>query len=149
MCPAEICGFGFIDNNVDSSTGTIKLKAFFTNGTKRLWPGQFASVRIMFPSLKDAVTVPSQAVQTGQKGEYVFVVKEDMTVDIRPVKTGARAEGAVVILAGLAAGEQIVTDGQIRLGPGAKIEIRKSGQTDPAKTPGMKNNSGAKAKAGL
>lgn len=138
----------FIDNAVDSSTGTIKLKATFQNSGKRLWPGQFASVRMIFPAIRDAVTIPSQAVQTGQKGEYVYVVMTDMTVDMRPVKTGARAEGAVVILAGLKAGEQVVTDGHVRLGPGAKIETRTPGQPAGRTGPGMQNSSSAKARAG-
>lgn len=135
----------FIDNAVDSSTGTIKLKASFTNSSRKLWPGQFAAVRMILPPVRDAVTVPSQAVQTGQKGEYIFVVKEDMTVDMRPVKTGARADGSVVITEGLVSGEQVVTDGHIRLGPGAKIETRK---TEPPKLPRLQNNSTLKSGAG-
>lgn len=135
----------FIDNSVDSATGTIKLKASFANSSRKLWPGQFASVRMILPPVRDAVTVPSQAVQTGQKGEYLYVVKDDMTVDLRQVKTGSRGDGAVVIVEGLKTGEQVVTDGHIRLGPGAKIELKKP---EPPKAPGLQNNSTAKARAG-
>lgn len=138
----------FIDNAVDTTTGTIKLKATFQNATRRLWPGQFASIRVLFPSIRDAVTVPIQAVQTGQKGEYVYLVRNDMTVELKEVRTGAKSGGAVVIVDGLKSGEQVVTDGHMRLGPGAKVEIKKPGQSVKGNSPAMKNNSSVKAKAG-
>ena len=113
----------FIDNTVDTSTGTIKLKAIFDNRGSALWPGQFVNVQITLAAIRDAVVIPSQAVQTGQQGQFVFVVKED-SAELRPVKTGITHEDMIVIENGLAPGEQVVTDGQILLMPGAKVEIK-------------------------
>jgi multidrug efflux system membrane fusion protein len=115
----------FIDNTVDSATGTIKLKATFDNREHALWPGQFVTVRITMATILDAVLVPTQAVQTGQQGQFVFVVKED-TAELRPVNAGITHEDMTVIENGLAPGEQVVTDGQILLMPGAKVEIKNS-----------------------
>ena len=114
----------FIDNTVDAATGTIKLKATFDNRERALWPGQFVTVRITMATIRDAVLVPTQAVQTGQQGQFVFVVKED-TAELRPVNAGITHEDMIVIENGLAPGEQVVTDGQILLMPGAKVEIKK------------------------
>jgi len=114
----------FVDNTVDTSTGTIKLKGTFENKGKRLWPGQFINVVLTLTTQLDAIVVPSQAVQTGQQGLYVFVVKSDLTVESRPVVTGRNLDGEVVIEKGLEPGEQVVTDGQLRLVPGAKVEIK-------------------------
>jgi len=138
----------FIDNAVDSATGTIKLKATFQNKDSKLWPGQFASVRLVFPPMKDAVAVPSQSVQIGQKGEYIYVVKDDMTVEMRVVRSGVKSGGFTVILDGVKPGEQVVSDGHLRLGPGTKVEIRKPGQQEPPGKPGMQNSSSAKARSG-
>lgn len=114
----------FLDNAVNASTGTILLKATFTNADKRLWPGQFVSVVLNLATEMDAIVAPSQAVQTGQSGQFVFVVKDDLTVESRPV-TVARVSGPLAVIAkGLAAGERVVTDGQLRLSPGTKIEIK-------------------------
>ena len=114
----------FIDNAVDVTTGTITLKATFENRDLVLWPGQFLNVRLTLTTEKGVVAVPSQAVQTGQAGAYVYVVKDDMTAEMRPVKV-ARAYGEdSVIASGLKAGERVVTDGQLRLYPGAKVEIK-------------------------
>jgi len=120
----------FVDNAVDSTTGTIRLKATFENADKRLWPGQFVKVTVTTGVEENALVVPSQAVQTGQDGPYVYVVKDDMTVEPRPVKPGPSAEGVVVIAKGLAAGERIVTDGQLRLSPGARVEIKAEIKTE-------------------
>ncbi|HEX7528976.1 MAG TPA: efflux RND transporter periplasmic adaptor subunit [Thermoanaerobaculia bacterium] len=114
----------FVDNAVDSTTGTIRLKATFDNAEKRLWPGQFVKVTLTTGVEANALVVPSQAVQTGQDGPYVYVVKEDLTVEPRPVKPGPGIEGVVVITKGLSAGERVVTDGQLRLSPGAKVELK-------------------------
>jgi multidrug efflux system membrane fusion protein len=122
----------FLNNTVDTSTGTIRLKGTFPNDDRRLWPGQFVDVILNLASLPDAVLVPSQAVQTGQEGKYVFVVKEDRTVETRPVETGLILEKEIVIEKGLSAGEVVVTDGQLRLSPGAKVEIRESISPDAA-----------------
>lgn len=114
----------FIDNAVDTTTGTIKLKALFENRTDALWPGQFVTVSLRLYEGKDALTVPSRAVQTGPNGQYVFVVKSDMSVQVRPV-TVQRSEGDLAVIAtGLAKGEQVVTQGQLRLTPGAKVVVK-------------------------
>lgn len=114
----------FIDNAVDTSTGTIHLKATFDNNNKRLWPGTFVTVVVNLALQPRAVVVPSQAVMTGQKGQYVFVIKENSTVEIKPVTTGTATGAETVIASGLAAGEQVVTDGQMRLVAGSKVSIK-------------------------
>ncbi|MGB7541911.1 MAG: efflux RND transporter periplasmic adaptor subunit [Burkholderiales bacterium] len=116
----------FIDNTVDATTGTIKLRAQFTNKDNALWPGQFVNVKVNLYEQKDAIVVPAQAVQTGPDGQYVFVVKSDMTTEVRKV-TVERAEGDNVIIAkGLQNGEQVITRGQLRLAPGVKVSADKS-----------------------
>ena len=114
----------FVDNAIDPTTGTVRLKASFPNTEKRLWPGQFANVTLTLTVDPNAIVVPSQAVQTGAQGPYVFVVKPDSTVENRRVVV-ARTQGSdSVIASGLQAGEQVVTDGQPRLSPGVKVEVR-------------------------
>ena len=111
----------FIDSTVDPATGTILLKASFPNADARLWPGMFVSATLTLRTDPAALVVPTEAVQTGQKGLYVFVVRDDATVEVRPV-TVARALGAETVLAdGVAAGERVVVDGQLRLAPGARV----------------------------
>lgn len=118
----------FIDNTVDTTTGTIKLKAVFENREDALWPGQFVTVSLKLFEDKNALTVPSRAVQTGPNGQYVFVVKGDMSVEVRPV-TVQRSEGDLAVVAtGLSKGEQVVTQGQLRLIPGAKVVIKGEGR---------------------
>jgi membrane fusion protein, multidrug efflux system len=121
-------GLAFVDNAVDRSTGTIKLKAEFTNQERRLWPGQFVNVALTLATQGDAVVIPSEAVQVGQEGQHVFVVKEDKRVEVRPVTIGQTNEGEAIIAKGLAAGEQVVREGQFLLGPGSRIEVK-----DPSK----------------
>jgi len=118
----------FVDNAVDRATGTIRLKAVFTNNERRLWPGQFINVALTLETQSNAVVVPSEAVQVGQEGQHVFVVKPDKRVEVRPVTIGSTAEGEAVIAKGLAAGEQVVREGQFLLGPESRIEIK-----DPTK----------------
>jgi multidrug efflux system membrane fusion protein len=114
----------FVDNAVDPSTGTIKLRARFRNRENTLWPGQFVNVRIKLYDQNDALVVPSRSVQTGPDGQYVFVVKPDMTTELRKI-TVERTEGDSAIIAkGLEKGEQVVTQGQLRLGPGAKVAVK-------------------------
>lgn len=114
----------FLDNTVDTATGTIKLKGSFENGRKSLWPGQFVNLSITLSVRRNAVVVPSQALQTGQQGQYVFVVKPDATAELRPVATGPVHQGQTVIEKGLQPGEQVVIDGQVRVIPGSKVEIK-------------------------
>lgn len=123
----------FVDNGVDPTTDTIKLKAMFTNDDHRLWPGQFARVVMRLATLSNAVVVPTEAVQTGQDGQYVFLVKPDQTVDLRPITTGTRVKEEMVVTKGISAGDTIVTEGQLRLEPGSRITTREGG---PAGGPG-------------
>jgi multidrug efflux system membrane fusion protein len=116
----------FIDNAVDSNTGTIRLKGTFANREKKLWPGQFVNVVLTLTTEPNAIVVPSQAIQTGQEGQYVFVVKQDLTVESRPVVAGRSVKNETVVQKGLHADEKVVTDGQLRLYPGAKVEIKTS-----------------------
>jgi membrane fusion protein, multidrug efflux system len=116
----------FIDNTVDNTTGTILLKGTFSNKYRRLWPGQFVNVRLVLTTQPHAIVVPAQAVQTGQQGQYVFVIKPDLTVEARPVVVNRTVSNDAIIDKGLKAGEQVVTDGQLQLVPGAKVEIKGS-----------------------
>ena len=113
----------FINNTVDPNTGTIQLKATFPNTDDVLWPGQFVDVSLTLTA-ENAVVVPAQAVQAGQQGPFVFVVKPDMTVESRRVKVGRRLPRELVIDEGLTPGERVVIDGQLRLVPGARVEIK-------------------------
>ena len=124
----------FINNAVDSTTGTIELKGSFQNSDNRLWPGQFVNVVLKLTSQPEAVVVPSQAVQTGQSGFYAFVVKPDLTAELRPVVPGDTVGTETVIENGLSPGERVVTDGQLRLYPGAKIEVKTAPQGNTEKS---------------
>ena len=112
----------FVDNSVDPMTGTIQLKATFPNRRSTLWPGQFVQLALQLSQLTNAVVVPSQAVQIGQAGQFVFVVKADKTVEQRAVKTSVAVNGQTAIASGLRVGETVVTDGQLRLAPGTAVE---------------------------
>ena len=114
----------FVDNAIDVSTGTIQLKATFANEQRTLWPGQFLDVVLALAAQPNALLVPSEAVQNGQRGAYVYVVKSDSTVESRTVQMGRTVAGSVVIEKGLAEGETVVTDGQLRLSPGAKVRAK-------------------------
>jgi multidrug efflux system membrane fusion protein len=114
----------FVNNTVDPSTGTIQLKATFENDENALWPGQFVNVALTLTRQTGAILVPSQAVQSGQKGQYVFVVKADQTVEARPVVPGAIDGRHVVITSGLQPGERVVTDGHLRLAPGTRVDVK-------------------------
>jgi multidrug efflux system membrane fusion protein len=116
----------FLDNKVNSQTGTVLLKGSFANTERRLWPGQFATVVLTLTTQPNAIVIPAAAIQVGQQGQFVFVVKPDMTVESRPVVTGMNIGDGVVIDKGLAAGEQVVTEGQLRLVPGAKVQVADS-----------------------
>jgi len=126
----------FINNTVDESTGTILLKATFPNENSALWPGQFVNVALTLSDLTNAVVVPSPAVQTGQNGEYIYVVKADKTVEEQPVTIGITYHGETVVEKGLKADEMVVTDGQLRLAPGAKanVETNEEGRVQNAET---------------
>jgi membrane fusion protein, multidrug efflux system len=125
---AETGYLTFVDNNVDNTTGTIKLKGTFPNGDHRLWPGQFSTVSLRLAEEEKAIVVPSQAVQTGASGDFIFVVKSDDTVESRPVKVARQIAGESVISNGIAAGDTVVTDGQLRLIPGIKVQVKANSQ---------------------
>jgi membrane fusion protein, multidrug efflux system len=113
----------FVDNAVDPSTGTIKLRAQFDNGDAALWPGQFVNVSVRLYLQDGAIIIPSQAIQTGPDGQYVYVVGEDLVAQLRPV-TVQRTDGEQAVIAkGLAKGERVVTRGQLRLGPRTRVQI--------------------------
>jgi multidrug efflux system membrane fusion protein len=114
----------FVDNAVNSTTGTILLKATFDNKDEALWPGSFAMATLTLGQLRDATVAPSQAVQRGQQGQYVFVVKQDGTVESRQVTVSLQDERQAVIEKGLVPGEVVVTDGQLRLAPGARVQVK-------------------------
>ena len=117
----------FVDNAVDTTTGTIKLKGAFPNQSRRLWPGQFVDVFLTLSTRPNAVLVPSEAVQAGQAGQYVFVVKADNTAESRNVVAGVSHRGQTVIERGLQPGERVITDGQLRVVPGGKVIIKGAG----------------------
>ncbi len=114
----------FVDNTVDITTGTIKLKGTFPNSDHKLWPGQFVRVTLRLTTQQNAVVVPNQAIQTGQTGAFIYVVKQDKTVETRPVVTGARVGQDMVVNEGLNVGETVVIEGQLRLAPGSKVVVR-------------------------
>jgi multidrug efflux system membrane fusion protein len=113
----------FIDNTVDSATGTIKLKASFPNTDHAFWPGQFINVVMTLRTVDHATVVPSEAIQSGQKGQFAFVVKPDQTVETRQVTVGQTIDNQIVVQTGISPGETVVTDGQLRLFPGAHIRV--------------------------
>jgi multidrug efflux system membrane fusion protein len=114
----------FVDNTVDTTTGTIKLKGTFPNHDHKLWPGQFVRVTLRLTTQHNAIVVPNEAVQTGQNGSFIYVVKQDRTVESRPITVGARVDQDMVIESGLEPGETVVTQGQLRLAPGSRIVVR-------------------------
>ena len=122
--PVESGELSFIDNSVDAKTGTINLKGEFANTDGRLWPGEFVNTTLVLRDHPGAILVPSQAVQTGQQGSFVFVVQPDMKAAIRPVVIGESIDNQTVVTSGLKPGETVVTDGQLRLIPGATVTIK-------------------------
>lgn len=120
----------FIDNLVDSTTGTIKLKATFPNADHALWPGQFLNVVMTLRTIDHATVVPSEAIQSGQKGQFAFVVKPDQTVEARLVTVGQTIDNDIVVETGISPGETVVTDGQLRLFPGAHIRVVPAAKAD-------------------
>ena len=136
----------FIDNTVDPTTGTIRLKASFDNASKQLWPGQFVNLSLILGMKNNAVVIPSQAIQTGQNGQFVFVVKPDATADIRQVVSGPVSQEITVIEKGLQPGEQVVIDGQMRVIPGGKVEIKQPEKQGSPSPPAKSAQSGTAAK---
>lgn len=118
----------FVDNKVDRQTGTILLKGTFANREKRLWPGQFVNAVLRLSEQKNAIVVPTEAVQTGQEGQYVFVVRPNQTAEMRPIVVERELARETVVRQGLEVGETVVTDGQMRLVPDAPVRIKGGGE---------------------
>lgn len=135
----------FMDNTVDVSTGTLKLKGAFPNPKQRLWPGQFATVNLTLAA-PEVLTVASSALQTSQSGQHVFVIKEDKTAELRPITVERLAGPLAVIAKGLTEGETVVTDGQLRVIPGRPVELKTPGATGGAKSGKGPKVGGDKAK---
>ncbi len=114
----------FLDNAVDRSTGTIVLKAKFDNADRRLWPGEFVNVALTLGTEPNAIVIPSRAIQTGQKGQFVYVVDKDRSVENRPVSVARTVADDSIIRSGLVAGEEVVTDGQLRLTPKSRVTVK-------------------------
>lgn len=129
----------FIDNSVDTSTGTIRLKGTFRNASHTLWPGQFVNVVLQLTTRRGAVVVPNQAVQTGQDGTFIYVVDENNKVQMRPIKVGPRVDLDLVIDEGIKAGDTVVTDGQLRLKPGDTVQVGGGRETGEDKGKAGKN----------
>jgi multidrug efflux system membrane fusion protein len=125
----------FVDNAIDPATGTVRLKATFPNAEKRLWPGQFVTATVTLTVDPDAIVVPSQAVQTGPQGQYVFVVKADSTVETRRVVVKRTQGSDSVLTSGVKAGEAVVIDGQPRLQQGTKVEVKGAGRAGGGERP--------------
>jgi len=117
-----------IDNAIDQPTGTIRLKATYDNGDERLWPGEFVNVRLVLNTRKNVPTVPAPTVQDGPTGQYAYVIKDDDTVERRPVEVAVVQDGIAVITKGLSAGERVVVDGQYRLTQGARVRLTSPNQ---------------------
>lgn len=124
----------FLDNAVQDGMGTVRLRATLPNKDRHFWPGQFVNVRLVLTTKKDAVLVPSAAVQVGQQGQYVYVVGADSTAELRPVVTGQRQGDEVVIESGLKPGETIITLGGMTVMPGGKVQVAQAPATEPAAT---------------
>jgi multidrug efflux system membrane fusion protein len=138
----------FFDNTVDPTTDTIKLKATFANRDVRLWPGQFTRVTLRIATLSNATVIPSQAVQTGQDGQFVFVVTPESTVEQRPITVLQRMGEEVVVGKGLTPGDTIVTEGQLRLEQGTRVQIQTPDGKDAGPADSGTNGRGRGGRAG-
>jgi multidrug efflux system membrane fusion protein len=132
-----------VDNEIDPTTGTVKLKATFPNEDLKLWPGKFVNARLILTTRKDATVIPSSVVQRGPQGTYAYLIKSDKTVEMRPIKVGQTEGNLALVDEGLEPGEQVVVDGQYKLQPGAHVELttpQPSKQARPAQArqPGQK-----------
>jgi multidrug efflux system membrane fusion protein len=133
-----------IDNEIDQTTGTVRLKAVFDNKDRALWPNQFVNARLLLDTQKDALVIPAAAIQNGSQGTFVYVVKQDQSVEVRPVTVGVTEGNIASIANGLAAGEKVVTDGQDRLQAGVTVDAH----TDARPAPAGAANGGEQAAGG-
>jgi multidrug efflux system membrane fusion protein len=120
-----------VDNLIDQTTGTIRLKATFPNKDNRLWPGEFVNARLLASVRRGAVTIPSAAVQRGPAGVFAYVVKLDSTLEMRPLQIGEESGAVTVVEKGLAEGERVTTNNQYRLQPGVRIQVVQAGASKP------------------
>jgi multidrug efflux system membrane fusion protein len=138
-----------VDNQVDASTGTVKLKAEFPNANLQLWPGQFVNIRLLIDTLKQVVVIPTGAVQRGPNGTFVYVVKDDNTVAMRPITVAKQDESQTVVSTGVTPPERVVTTGFVRLTDGAKVVLSNGdGNPPPAATPSGRRQRGDGQKGG-
>jgi multidrug efflux system membrane fusion protein len=137
-----------IDNQVDQTTGTVKLKAEFPNPGEKLWPGQFVNVRLLIDTLKGVVTIPTAAVQRGPNGAFVYVVKDDNTVQMRPITVQKQDENQTVVESGLTPPERVVTTGFVRLAEGSKVAIGSANGAPAAEPPGTRPRNGQRGQGG-
>jgi multidrug efflux system membrane fusion protein len=122
-----------VDNQIDTTTGTFKLRAVFSNPKEALWPGQFVNVQLKTHTVNGGLVIPAQAVQRGPDGDFVYLLQDDQTVQMQPVKiTGEVGDSHVMIGSGLTEGQQVVTEGQFRLKPGSKVKALKPGEVPAA-----------------
>ena len=126
-----------LDNQIDTSTGTLRLKATFPNDDLRLWPGQFINARLLLDTRKDGVVVPAQVVQHGPDGTYAYIIDADMTARVQPIKVALVQEGKALIDYGLQPGERVVVDGQYKLEPGSKVQISSPAQPAQVEAPSV------------
>jgi multidrug efflux system membrane fusion protein len=134
-----------VDNEIDPATGTVRLKATFSNARNTLWPGQFVNVRVLLQSRRDVVTLPTIAVEHGPDGLFAYVVKSDSTVEARPIKTAEDSEGVTVVTDGLQSGERVVTTNQYRLQPGAQVRTVTPANSPANVQPGPSQDADAQA----
>jgi multidrug efflux system membrane fusion protein len=137
-----------VDNQVDQTTGTVKLKAEFSNATEQLWPGQFVNVRLLIDTFKDVVTIPTGAVQRGPNGAFVYVVKDDNTVAMRPIEVQKQDETQTVVKSGLTPPERVVITGFVRLNDGSKVTIGSANGAPAASPQGTRQRSGQRLGGG-
>jgi multidrug efflux system membrane fusion protein len=129
-----------VDNQIDQTTGTLKLKATFPNGQLQLWPGKFVNARLILTTRKGATVVPSSVVQRGPQGTYAYIIKTDKTVEMRPIKVAQTEANVALIDSGLKAGEQVVVDGQYKLQPGAHVELTTPQPSQQARPPQLRQS---------
>jgi multidrug efflux system membrane fusion protein len=138
---ARVGELTFLDNSVQEGSGTVKLRATLANRDRRFWPGRFAKVRLILDTRRGATLVPAEAPQLAAQGQFVYVIKDDLSAELRPVKLGQRHGDLIVVVDGVRSGEQVVVTGQVGVTPGGKVSVVKSGASDtlaPATKSGVK-----------
>jgi multidrug efflux system membrane fusion protein len=137
-----------VDNEIDQTTGTVKLKATFPNKDLKLWPGKFVNARLILATRRDATVIPSSVVQRGPQGTYAYLIKPDKTVEMRPIKVAQTEGNLALVEEGLEPGEQVVVDGQYKLQPGAHVELTTPQPSQQARPPQLKQPTHRTASSG-